>query len=99
MKTRSSSTNLSKLARADISCQFMKTRSLCRTVYKMNGLYTLQFLITEKSNLSLMKKSKKIASKSIHKYKMRLKYGKKLSHCAYIVEMEIKFFGEINQCC
>ena len=42
MKTRSSSPNLSKLARADISCQFMKTRSLCRlkpcTVYKMNGL-------------------------------------------------------------
>ena len=26
MKTRSSSPNLSKLARADISCQFMKTR-------------------------------------------------------------------------
>ena len=26
----SSSPNLSKLARADISCQFMKTRSLCR---------------------------------------------------------------------
>ena len=32
MKTRSSSPNLSKLARADISCQFMKTRSLCTTV-------------------------------------------------------------------
>ena len=30
MKTRSPSPNLSKLARADISCQFMKTRSLCR---------------------------------------------------------------------
>jgi hypothetical protein len=30
MKTRSSSPNLSKLARADISCQFMKKRSLCR---------------------------------------------------------------------
>merc|ERR1719319_359368 len=30
MKTMSSSPNLSKLARADISCQFMKTRSLCR---------------------------------------------------------------------
>ena len=41
MKTRSSSPNLSKLARADISYQFMKTRSLCRTVYKMNGLYHL----------------------------------------------------------
>ena len=38
MKTESSSPNLSKLARADISCQFMKTRSLCRTIYKMNGL-------------------------------------------------------------
>ena len=36
MKKRSSSLNLSKLARADISCQFMKTRSLCRTV--LNGL-------------------------------------------------------------
>ena len=34
IKTRSSSPNLSKLARADISCQFMKTRSFCRTVYK-----------------------------------------------------------------
>ena len=33
------SPNLSKLARADISCQFMKTRSLCRTVYAINGLY------------------------------------------------------------
>ena len=31
------STNISKLARADISCHFMKTRSLCRTVYSMNG--------------------------------------------------------------
>ena len=30
MKKRSSSPNLSKLARADISCQFIKTRSLCR---------------------------------------------------------------------
>ena len=30
IKTRSSSPNLSKLARADISCQFMKTRSLWR---------------------------------------------------------------------
>jgi hypothetical protein len=30
MKTRFSSPNLSKLARADISCQFMKTKSLCR---------------------------------------------------------------------
>ena len=30
MKTRSFSPDLSKLARADISCQFMKTRSLCR---------------------------------------------------------------------
>ena len=30
MKTRSSSPNLFKLARAYISCQFMKTRSLCR---------------------------------------------------------------------
>ena len=29
-KTRYSSPNLSKLARADINCQFMKTRSLCR---------------------------------------------------------------------
>ena len=29
------------LARADISCQFMKTRSLCRTVYKMNGFQVL----------------------------------------------------------
>ena len=36
MKTRSSSPNLSKLARADMSCQFTKTRSLCRTVYKTN---------------------------------------------------------------
>ena len=37
MKMRSFSPNLSKLARADISCQFMKTRSLCRIFYKMNG--------------------------------------------------------------
>ena len=37
LKKRSYSPNLSKLARADISCHFMKTRSLCRTVYKMNG--------------------------------------------------------------
>ena len=36
MKKGSSSPNLSKLARADISCQFMQ--SLCRTVYTMNGL-------------------------------------------------------------
>ena len=39
MKTGYSLPNLSKLARADINCQFMKTRLLCRTVYKMNGLY------------------------------------------------------------
>ena len=38
IKTRYISWNLSNLARADISCQFMKTRSLCKTVYKMNGL-------------------------------------------------------------
>ena len=38
MKKGSSSPNLSKLARADISCQCMKTRSLCRPVYKMKGL-------------------------------------------------------------
>ena len=38
MKKGSSSPNLSKLARADISCEFMKTRSLCRTVYRMNRL-------------------------------------------------------------
>ena len=37
VKKESSSPNLSKLARADISCQFMKTKSLCRTVYTMNG--------------------------------------------------------------
>ena len=43
IKTRSSSPNLSKLARADISCQTMKTRSFCRTVYNMNGLYLLFF--------------------------------------------------------
>ena len=36
MKTRSSSQNLSKLARADISCQFMKTRSLCRHCSQMD---------------------------------------------------------------
>ena len=30
MKRRSSSPNISELARAGISCQFMKTRSLCR---------------------------------------------------------------------
>ena len=38
MKKGSFSPNLSKLARADISRQFMKTRSLCRTACKMNGL-------------------------------------------------------------
>ena len=37
MKKESSSPNLSKLVRADASCQFKKTRSLCKTVYKMNG--------------------------------------------------------------
>ena len=37
MKKGYSSSNLSKLARTDISCQFMKRRSLCRTVYKMNS--------------------------------------------------------------
>jgi hypothetical protein len=37
LKKGSFSPNLSKLARADISCHFMKTRSLCRTVYSMNG--------------------------------------------------------------
>ena len=47
MKKGSSSPNLSKLARADISCQFMKTRSLCRTFYKMNGLlgFSVQILL------------------------------------------------------
>ena len=35
------SPKLSKLVRADISCHFMKTRSLYRTVYLMNGLYLL----------------------------------------------------------
>ena len=41
------SPNLFKLARADISCQFMKTRSLCRTFYKMNGLlgFSVQILL------------------------------------------------------
>ena len=34
MKTRFSSPNLSKVARADISCQFIKTRSLCRLFTK-----------------------------------------------------------------
>ena len=42
MKTRSSSQNLSKLARDDISCQFMETKSLCRSVYKMNRLYMMK---------------------------------------------------------
>ena len=37
LKKGSFSPNLSKLARADISCHFMKTRSLCRTVDSMNG--------------------------------------------------------------
>ena len=37
-KKRYSSPNLSKLARTDISCQFLKTRSLCRTVHTTNGL-------------------------------------------------------------
>ena len=36
LKKGSFSPNLSKLARADISCNFMKTRSLCRTVHSMN---------------------------------------------------------------
>ena len=39
MKTRSFSPNLSKLAKADISCQFKKTRYFADTVYKTNGLY------------------------------------------------------------
>ena len=47
MKKGSSSTNLSNLAKADIICQFMKTRSLCRTFYKMNGLlgFSVQILL------------------------------------------------------
>ena len=52
MKTRSSSSNLSKLARADISCQFMKPRSFCRTIYKMNGLYLAVGLNQEQSDLT-----------------------------------------------
>ena len=37
MKKGYSSPNLSKLGRADISSHFMKTWTLCRTVYRMNG--------------------------------------------------------------
>ena len=39
LKKGSFSPNRPKLARADITCNFMQTRSLCRTVYSMNGLY------------------------------------------------------------
>ena len=42
-KRISSSPNLCNLARAEISCQFLKTRSFCRTVYNMNGLYPFFF--------------------------------------------------------
>ena len=44
MKKGYSSPKVSKLARADISCRFMKTRSLCRTVYNMNGLSQIMAL-------------------------------------------------------
>ena len=43
LKKGSFSPNLSKPASADISCHFMKTRSFCRTVYNMNGLYLFFF--------------------------------------------------------
>ena len=36
LKKESFTPNLSKLTTADVSCHFMKTRSLCRTVYLMN---------------------------------------------------------------
>ena len=36
LKKASFSPNLCKLPRADINCNFMKTRSLCRTVHSMN---------------------------------------------------------------
>ena len=43
MKTMSSSPNLSNLARAGISCQFMKTRSLCR--HCLQNEWTLQIFL------------------------------------------------------
>ena len=54
-QTGSSSPNLSKLAKADISCQIMKTRSLCRTVYSMCGLYTNNGFSKAKNPLETMK--------------------------------------------
>ena len=39
LKKGSFSPNLPKLARAHISCHFLKKGSLCRTVFSMNGLY------------------------------------------------------------
>ena len=43
----SSSPNVSKLARADISCQFMKTRSLCRINCLLNE-WILTNLLSQK---------------------------------------------------
>ena len=48
LKKGSYSTNLYNLARADISRHFMKTRSLCRTVYLING-FQVSFLNIPKS--------------------------------------------------
>ena len=50
MKTRSFSPNLSKPARADISCQFMKTRSLCR--HCLQNEWTLTYYFKTETFLS-----------------------------------------------
>ena len=54
MKNGSSSPNLSKLARA-FSFRFMKTRSLCRTVYSMNGFQVMKPISLTKTLLAKAK--------------------------------------------
>ena len=54
VKTRSSSPNLSKLARANISCQFMKTRSLCR--HCLQNKWTLEATLIPKPSVLKQRK-------------------------------------------
>ena len=87
-----------RLVRADISCQIMKTRFLCRTVYSMNRLYIvykkkednkLQFVreITE------IKKNTFTIINSIQLFTWEIKSGKIFWHWNRL--METLYEGQI----
>ena len=69
-KTRYSSPNLSKLARVDISCQFKKTRYLCRHCLQNKWtLVSIVFLFVNFVKITLIKITRK-TQKFIHNSKI-----------------------------